>query len=464
MEQTKTTQQNPLAKAPIPKLMLKFALPSVISLLVNALYNIVDQIFIGQGVGYLGNGATNVIFPITVIAMALALMFGDGGAAYLSLKNGQGDKEQAEKGVCSSITMLIILSIFCFTFGLIFLEPIAKLFGATAEILPYALDYGSIIIMGIPFVIISTGLNSIIRADGSPKTAMMSMLVGAVTNTILDPLFIFVLGWGVKGAALATILGQILTLLISALYIPRFKTVKITLKKLIPDPKTVLTVASFGISSFITQIAVTIAIFFINGTLVKYGAMSRYGANIPLTALGIVMKVNQILMSVIIGIGIGSQPIIGFNYGAGNLHRVRKTYFTAVTAATVVSVLGFLLFQFGQQPIIALFGSEEALYNEFATRSFKTFLGACFLNGAQISTGIFFQAIGKPLKSTLISMSRQIIFLIPSILLLPMIYGVDGALFAGPVADAAAFLVAMALILFEMKKMRKREKTFHEKT
>lgn len=434
----------------------------MISLVVNALYNIVDQIFIGQGVGYLGNGATNVIFPITVIAMALALMFGDGGAAYLSLKNGQGDKENAEKGVCNALSMLICLGILFFTLGLIFLKPIAVTFGATAEILPYALDYGSIIIIGIPFVVISTGLNSMIRADGSPKIAMISMLTGAITNTILDPLFIFVFHWGVKGAALATIIGQILTLLISAFYIPRFKTVKITPKKLIPDRKTTLTVASFGISSFITQIAITIAMFFINRSLVAYGGLSKYGENIPLTALGIVMKVNQILISVTVGIGIGSQPIIGYNYGAGNFSRVRKTYFTAAAVASAVALLGYLLFQFGQQPIIALFGSEEALYNEFATHCFKVFLGVCFLNGAQISTGIFFQAIGKPLKSTLISMSRQIIFFIPCILLLPLAYGIEGVLYTGPVADAAAFTVAMVLILFEMKALKKKEKALHE--
>lgn len=441
--------------------MLKFALPSVISLLVNALYNIVDQIFIGQGVGYIGNGATNVVFPISVIALALALMFGDGGAAYLSLKNGEGDRQSAEKGACSSITMLAILGTILFTVGLLFIEPIAKLFGATAEILPYAVDYGRIIIMGVPFVVVSTGLNSMIRADGSPKIAMLSMLAGAITNTILDPLFIFVFQWGVKGAALATIIGQFFTLLISVCNLPRFQSANITLKKLIPDPKTVLTVAGLGLSSFITQIAITVAIFFTNQALVKYGGQSVYGENIPLTALGIVMKVNQILLSVVIGIGIGSQPIVGFNYGAGNFKRVKKAYFTAATTATLVTVIGFFLFQFAQQPIIALFGSENELYNEFATKCFRIFLGACFLNGAQISTGIFFQAIGKPLKSTLISMSRQIIFFIPTLLILPAIYGIDGVLYVGPAADVAAFTVAMVLMLFEVKNLKKKEKMLH---
>ena len=317
-------ETNLLGTAPIGKLMMKYAVPSVISLLVNALYNIVDQIFIGQGVGYLGNAATNVIFPLTVIVLAFSLLVGDGAAAYLSLKLGEGRRDEAQRGVGNAVVLLVFFGILFLVLGLLFLKPLADLFGATENSLPYALDYGGIIVLGFPFVVIGTGLNSCIRAEGSPKVAMLSMIAGAAVNTVLDPVFIFVCGWGVEGAALATILGQILTFFVSTLYLRRPKLLRISHRDLKLSARTARTVMGYGVSSFITQLAITISVLASNNMIVQYGTASVYGPDIPLAAFGIVMKVYQILLSFMIGFGIGAQPIVGYNYGARNFLRVDR--------------------------------------------------------------------------------------------------------------------------------------------
>lgn len=455
MEETLKQKNNPFATEPIGKLIMKFAVPCVISLLVNALYNIVDQIFIGNGVGYLGNGATNVVFPITVIALAFALLIGDGGAAFLSLKLGEGDRKSAEKGVGNAIIMVTLAGILMLIIPLLFMPQILSVFGVTEKLLPFALDYGYIITIGLPFTMISTALNSMIRADGSPKFAMISMLIGAVINTILDPIFIFPLQMGVKGAAIATIIGQIASFVISAIYVIHFKSVKVNLQSLKLNGKICLKVLGFGISSFITQISIVVVMAVTNNMLTKYGAMSQYGAEIPLTAMGIVMKVNQILISILVGIAAGSQPIIGYNYGAANFARVKKTLRIAVVAAEVVTVFAFIIFQFCPMAIISLFGSEEGLYNEFAEKCFRIFLLFTILNGFQTVAGIYLQAVGKPLKSALVSLSRQIVFLVPMSIILPISLGVEGVLWAGPVADGLAFILAVILIVFELRHLNK---------
>lgn len=444
---------NKLGTAPIPKLLGTFAVPSIISLLVNALYNIVDQIFIGQGVGYLGNAATNVIFPMTVIVLAFALLIGDGTASLFSLKLGGNDKAAAQKGVNNGFSLLIIAGVAFLFIGLLFLEPLARFSGATENVMPYAKEYGGIIALGYPFVIIGTGLNSILRADGSPRIAMVSMLIGAVTNTILDPIFIFVFGWGVKGAAFATILGQGLSFAVSLFYALRLKNVQIRKQAMKLNGKVVKTIASYGISSFITQIAITAGILVINNMLVIYGQGSSYGADIPLAALGIVMKVNQILISCVIGLAVGAQPIIGYNYGAGKLHRVKKTLYFTIGISVAISTVAFVLFQFFPQSIINLFGQENELYNEFAQKCFRVFLMLCILNGFQQVSGVFFQSIGKPAKAAIITMSRQILILIPAVLLLPRVLGLDGVLWAGPLADGVSFLFAFVLVALEIKRM-----------
>ena len=455
MEQAISEHKSPFATEPIGRLIAKFAIPCVISLLVNSLYNIVDQIFIGWGVGYLGNGATNVVFPITIIALALSLMIGDGGAAYLSLKLGEGNIEQAKKGVGNAVTMVTVVSIVLLVVFLIWIDPILTLFGATDVLRPYALEYGAVIGIGLPFMMIPAALNSMIRADGSPKYAMFSMALGAVINTVFDPIFIFVFHMGVRGAAIATVMGQVATFLVSVFYLFRFKTFRFDTSALRLHWKTCKKVLSLGVSSFITQIAITIVMALSNNLLAKYGADSIYGSEIPLTAMGIVMKVNQILISILVGISTGAQPIIGFNYGSKNLTRVRKAFDIALVASEIVAVIAFLIFQFAPMRVVSLFGSEEGLYNEFAVMSFRIFLLLCPLTGFQTVAAIYLQAIGKPAKSALLSLSRQIIFFVPAAVILPVFMGVKGVLWTGPVADGLAFVLSLALIVYERKQLKK---------
>ena len=455
MEQAISETKSPFSTEPIGRLIAKFAIPCVISLLVNSLYNIVDQIFIGWGVGYLGNGATNVVFPITIIALVLSLMIGDGGAAYLSLKLGEGDVVSAKKGVGNAIAMVTVVSIVLLIVFLVFIDPILTLFGATEALRSYALEYGFVIGIGLPFMMIPAALNSMIRADGGPKYAMFSMALGAVINTIFDPIFIFVFHMGVRGAAIATVMGQVASFIVSIVYIFRFKNFRLEGSAFRLNKKICRKVLSLGISSFITQIAITIVMALSNNLLADYGANSIYGSEIPLTAMGIVMKVNQILISILVGISTGAQPIIGFNYGSKNFTRVKKAFDIALVTSEIVSIIAFLIFQFAPMSVVSLFGSEEGLYNEFAVMSFRTFLLLCPLTGFQTVAAIYLQAIGKPAKSALLSLSRQIIFFVPTAVILPIFMGVTGVLWTGPVADGLAFILSLALILYERKQLKK---------
>lgn len=449
MEHAVPQTQSPFATEPIGRLIVKFAVPSVIALLVNSLYNIVDQIFIGWGVGYLGNGATNIVFPITIIALALSMMIGNGGAAYLSLKMGEGEVETAKKGVGNAVTLVTIV-IF-----LIWIDPILTLFGATDVLRPFALEYGFIIGAGLPFMMISAAINSMIRADGSPKYAMLSMVIGAIINVILDPVFIFVFQMGVKGAAIATIIGQVASFVVSVLYMPHFKSVQLNKSSFAPCAKVSVNIVIFGLSSFITQFAITIVMALTNNLLAKYGAQSVYGAEIPLTATGIVMKVNQIMIAILLGIATGTQPIIGYNYGAKSYHRVKKALEISLIASEIVSVAAFLIFQFAPMSVVSLFGSEEGLYNEFAVKAFRIFLMLCPLTGFQTIAAVYLQAVGKPVKSAILSLARQIIFFVPTALILPIFLGVEGVLWTGPVADGLAFLLSLAFLLYERNHLKR---------
>ncbi len=453
MENSLTENKSPFATEPVGRLIVKFAIPCVISLLVNSLYNIVDQIFIGWGVGYLGNGATNVVFPITIIALALSVLIGDGGAAYLSLKLGEGDINSVKKGVGNAVVMVTIAGIAMLVITIVFMNPILTIFGATDKLRDYALEYGYVIAIGLPFTMISTALNSMIRADGSPKFAMFSMLLGAIINTVFDPIFIFIFQMGVRGAAIATVMGQVVSFIVSILYISRFKTFHFDSSALHLHGKICGSVLSLGVSSFITQIAITIVMALTNNLLTTYGAQSVYGAEIPLTAMGIVMKVNQIMISILVGIAIGAQPVIGFNYGCKNFARVRKAFNIAIIAAEAVAIIAFFIFQFFPMAVVSLFGSEEGLYNEFAVMCFRIFLMLCPLNGFQTVAAIYLQAIGKPVKSAVVTLSRQIIFLVPAAIIIPKFIGVTGVLWSGPVADGLAFILALAMVIYEIKKL-----------
>ena len=448
-------KENFLEKEKIGKLLMKFSVPCIISLLVSSLYNIVDQIFIGQGVGYLGNAATNIVFPMTVIATAFALLIGDGAAANLSLCLGKKDQKNANSGVGNSIMMVLILSIIFLVVGLIFQEGLLKIFGVTENSYSYAKGYMFWIILGLPFYMITSTLNSMIRADGSPRYAMVSMIIGAIINVILDPIAIFVLKWGVEGAAIATILGQAVSCIISLVYIRKFKSVQLDKESIKLNFKTIKDVISLGISSFITQISITLVVIVSNQLLVKYGAQSKYGSDIPLSALGIVMKVNQIIISIIVGIGIGAQPILGFNYGSKNYDRVLKTFLRAIGIGFIVTIIWTLILQLFPQTIINLFGQENDLYNEYAQKCFRIYLMLIVFASFQIISGIFMQAIGKSIKSAVISLSRQIALLIPAFFICGTIGGIEGMLYAGPIADGLSFILASILIALEIRKIKK---------
>ena len=447
-------EENILGKEEISNLIKKFSIPCIISLLVNSLYNIVDQIFIGQGVGYLGNGATNVVFPLVMIGLAFSLMFGDGASAYLSLKLGEKKKDEAKIGIGNGVTLCVITSVIFCAVTLIFLPVFLKVFGCTDNLRDYAMVYGRIIAIGFPFSMIGTTLNSIIRADGSPKYSMTSMLAGAILNTILDPIFIFVFHKGVAGAAIATVISQILTFVLNVAYIKRFKSIKLDRDSIKLRPNVCKKVSALGISSFITQMSIVCVMTAENNLLGKAGAESKFGAEIPITVLGIVMKISQILNSIIIGIAAGSQPIFGYNYGAKKYDRVKQALKIVLGSSLVISTIAFILFQTIPDKLIAIFGSGDENYMEFACLAFRTYLFLCIFNGIQIPSGIFFQAIGKSTKSAILSLSRQIVILIPSMIILSHIFGLMGVLYAGPVADGIAFILAAILLIREVKHLK----------
>lgn len=438
--------ENPLGYEKISKLLRSFAIPSITATLVSSLYNIVDQVFIGQGVGYLGNAATNVSYPLSTICLAISLLIGIGSASRFSICLGRGDTDQAAKIAGNGVTLMALAGILYLVLGEVLLTPMLRIFGATTEVMPYAQSYASIILIGMPFLILTNGISNLIRADGSPKYSMICMVAGAVVNTILDPIFIFVFQWGMFGAALATILGQILSFLLAIRYLWAFRTITLEKECFRPDWRDGLHTLSMGISSSVNQIAITIVQVVLNNSLTYYGAMSVYGEDIPLAACGIVMKTNAILLSIIVGISQGVQPIIGFNYGARKYDRVKQAYLLAIRWNFVISAVGFLLFQLFPRPIISIFGSGEELYFDFAVLFMRTFLFMVIVNGVQVLSSSFFTAIGKALKGLLLSLTRQVFFLIPLILILPLWLGIFGVLLAGPIADFIAFVVSVLLV------------------
>ncbi len=429
------TQINPLGTENTGRLAARYAIPSVISLVVNSLYNMVDQVFIGQGVGYLGNAATNVIMPMTLILMAVAMMFANGASAYMSLQLGKGDAQKAAKGVGNMVTLLIGSGILFLILFEIMLQPVCYLFGARGEVMGYAMDYGKIIVLGFPVFVIGVGFGNVIRADGRPKASMAGMLIGCVTNMILDPIFIFVCKWGVQGAAWATIIGQLLNAVFYIVCLYRFQTIRLKRTDFIPHLHTAGRIVSLGMSSFFTQIASTVVIAVQNNLLVKYGARSVYGADIPMAALGITMKTSQLITSIAMGIASGVQPILGYNYGSRQYDRVKQTFKISIGTCTVIMFAALFVFQVFPEAIIHIFGQESELYMEFAVKCFRIYLLACFMIPSGMVIGIFYQAIGKPVPAMAISLSRQIVFLIPAMFILSAVWGIDGLLWSGPVSD-----------------------------
>ena len=445
-----------MAEESIGKLMLRFSIPCIMSLLVSALYNIVDQIFIGRGIGFLGNGATNVVFPVTVIALSLSLLVGDGCAAYLSICQGRRDGEHAHRSVGNAVVFITASGIVLTLLYAFFRDSILWGFGATENNIGYAREYFLYLIPGIPFFMFANAMNSVIRADGSPQFAMFSTLIGCALNVVLDPVAIFVLGWGMKGAALATITGQIVSALLAVYYLFRPKSFRLKRVSFKPDAEILKHVLPLGISSFLTQVSIVVIMAVMNNVLVIYGAGSKYGADIPMTVVGIVMKVFQIVISVVVGIAAGAQPIVGYNYGAGLWRRVKLIFRTMMAAEFSVGLVSLICFEVFPVQIISVFGSEDGLYNEFAVLAFRVFLGGIVLCCIQKSCSIFLQSMGKPALSMLLSLLRDFVLSVPLTLVLPRFFGVTGALYSGPAADVISFGAAV-LCMAAVRKLNRLE-------
>ncbi|WNY23820.1 Multidrug export protein MepA [Methanimicrococcus hongohii] len=442
----------------VKKLLMKFAVPSVIAMLVGALYNIVDQIFIGQSVGMLGNAATNVAFPLVTIATALGLLFGVGGASNFNLYLGSGNRERAKKVIGNSLFLLTASGLIMLVVIHMFLDPLINLFGATESVYPLALEYISITSYGILFLIFSTGASAMIRADGSPKYSMYCLLVGAVLNVILDALFIFGFDMGIAGAAWATVISQIVSCVMAAVYFFKMKSISLEKNDFVLKGSIVKPIFYLGASSFLNQIAMMAVQIILNNTATYYGAMSIYGSEIPLAVAGVISKVSMIFISIIIGISQGGQPIAGYNYGAKNYGRVKEVFKLVVGISLVISVLSFLSFQLFPLQIIKIFGDGSELYFDFAVRFCRIFLLMMIVVGIQPASSILFTAIGKSSKGIFLAMIRQVILLIPLLLILPIYFGIDGILYAGPISDGIAAAVAFFFVYREMKELTRLEK------
>ena len=450
--------ENPLGSEPVSSLLRRFAIPSVIAMLVSALYNMVDQLFIGHSIGVLGNAATNVAFPLSMVCTSIGLLCGIGGAANFNLCMGRREPEHAKSYVGSAISMLAILGVILCVAVQLFLRPMMLLFGATPDVIDYACTYTRITSIGFPFLIVTIGGSNLIRADGSPKFSMLCNLVGAIVNTILDPLFIFVFHMGMAGAALATITGQILSFALVVFYLRGFKTLPLSLSDLKPNMACWARIAALGATPAFNQVAMMVVQIVMNNTLTHYGSNSVYGSDIPLACAGIILKVNMLFFSFVIGISQGLQPIVSFNFGAQKYDRVKDAYKKAVFAATAISIVAFLCFQFFPRQIIGIFGSGSEEYLHFAERYFRIFLFFTFLNGIQPVSSNFFTSIGAPKKGIFLSLTRQIIFLLPLLLIFPYLFGIDGVMYTAPIADLAAASVSIVMVVREFKIMAELQK------
>lgn len=445
-------RQNPLGVKPTGALLRQFAVPSIIAMLVGSLYNIVDQFFIGQSVGPLGNAATNIAFPLSISCIAIALMFGIGGASAFNISMGQGDPEQAVKYMGNAASMLVCCGTALCIITLLFLEPLLNFFGSPTDVLPYAKTYTSITAFGFPFLILTSGGGHLVRADGRPKISMVCNLSGAIINTFLDALFVFGFHWGIAGAAYATVIGQIFSGSLILWYLYHSQTVTIKKEHLIPHGSDVFRVMSLGTASFFNQVSMMIVQIVMNNSLKHYGAQSMYGESIPIACAGVISKVNQVFMSFIIGISQGVQPILSFNYGAKQYDRVKKAYKQAFTVDFCLALFAFLLFQLAPRQIISIFGDGSEEYFSFAVKYFRIFLLFTFINFMQPITSNFFTSIGKPKMGMFLSLTRQILFLLPLLVILPLFFGIDGLIYAGPIADFVAAIVATTLMTREFRR------------
>lgn len=453
-----------LGKEKVPKLLLKFSIPCILSLLISSLYNIVDQIFIGNSsLGYLGNAAMSIVFPITIIAVAFAWAIGDGSAAFLSLCQGRKDTKNAHIAIGNGILINFVISILFVILGFLFMNNLLFMFGASETTVPIAQDYFRIILIFIPAYMIANGMNAVIRADGSPAFSMTATLIGAIANIILDPIFIFVFNWGIAGAAWATVIGQVLSLIISIIYFTKTKTFKLSSPSFKVNFGIFSNVVKLGVSTFITQMSIVVISLVCNIMLAKYGAMSKYGTDIPIAVIGICMKVFTIVINIAVGIILGAQPILGYNYGAKQYDRVKQTFKLALFSTAMVGLVSMALFELCPNVIIKMFGTESDLYMEFATKTFRIFLFFIVFTCIIKISSIFFQAVGNPIKASIISLTRDIVLFVPLVIILPKYMGVEGALYAAPIADLIGIVITIVLLILFFNKLGKERMANGEK-
>lgn len=449
-------KKNPLETEPIGRLIRTYSIPTALTLMVNYLYNIADQIFVGQGVGVTGMAATNVAFPLTIVTIALALMLGDGCAANLSLCLGRRQQEEADKTVSHTVTLLVIAGVLLVLVGSLFTPQIVRLFGATDTAFQDSLAYTRIILWGLPFLLFSSAYTAIIRADGNPQYTMKCMMLGAGINLVLDPIFIFGLHMGVVGAAIATVIGQVAAGGLCLAYLPRLRLVKVHRAWLRPTASLSGRILKLGIPSFLTQIMTAAVQVTMNNLMTRYGAQTVYGSDMALSVYGMVMKVYQIAHAMFVGVSSATQPINGYNFGAKIYPRVKATYKMAGGIALLVSVGWFAVYQLFPRAIGSLFVAGNPLYLDACQHIFRLYMLAFFLYGLHMATSSFFQGIGKPVQALAIPLVRQGVVLIPLALLLSRSIGFDGALLAAPIADVASFVLSLVLVIREFRGWRKK--------
>ncbi len=450
------------------KLLLKFSIPCVASLLISSLYNIVDQIFVGNSsLGYLGNAATGAVFPILVVTQAFAWCFGDGCAAFLSICQGRKEPEKANRAIGTGILLTLLSSLLIILISLVWSEPILRFCGASDNSLPLAKSYLTIVACFFPFYMLQNMTNGIIRSDGSPFYAMLSTGIGAILNIILDPIFIYVCDWGIEGAAWATAIGQVISFLVGIVYFLRSKTFRLNLKSFLPDMKGFREPFMLGVSSFITQISIVVVNLVGNAMLVKYGNQSIYGQDIPIAITSIETKVFTVVLNVVVGIVLGGLPIIGYNIGAGKIKRVRHLYFLILMWTIGISFIATLLFEIWPDFIVGIFGAQDdPLYMEYGRLVFRLFLATTMLTCFIKMSSIFFQACGKAVKATIASLARDILFFVPAVIILPLICekreagsGIVTLLYAPMIADTLAFFIALTFTFILFKELGKEDVT-----
>lgn len=441
-------QSDELGKESITKLLIKFSIPAIVGMLVNALYNVVDRIFVGNSAGSLAIAGITVAYPILLILLACALLVGVGSASLISIRLGEGNEEEAKIIMGNAIGILVLISVI-FTIGsLIFIDPLLRLFGASETVLPYAKEYTQIVLSGTIFFLIGIGMNHVIRAAGSPKIAMYTMLIGAFTNIFLDYLFIIVFDWGIRGAAIATVIAKgVSAVWVMYYFLSGKSALKLERINLKLNSNIVKKIIIVGSAPFALQLATSLF------NLIMNHSLTTYGGDIALSGMGVMMSIMTLILMPIFGITQGLQPIIGYNYGAKKYERVKDALKKGILAATVLCLLGFIVIRIFPEQLVSLFNNEDQDLIDFGVRALRIYMALLPLIGFQTVGSNYFQAIGKPKQAAFLSLSRQVIFLIPSLLILPRFLGLDGVLLSGPVADLSAFIITGGWLLYEAKKL-----------